>query len=693
MQLNTVKNKILVGIVIPLLLLMLLSVISFNSISSIVQTNERVGHTYVVLQEAAAIVSSAVDMETGMRGYLLAGKNEFLDPYKGGEKATYNRIGLLAKTVSDNPGQVARLREVEDVLREWQKEVTEPTIELRRQIGDAKTMNDMAHLVAKARGKVFFDKFRGQIQTFIGREDSLLEKRRLDFEAAFNKLNNLAKSGKTDISLLKVMHTNEERVAHTNKVIAHANKILVSAVDMETGMRGYLLAGKDSFLDPYTGGSEEFFRLTEDMKQTVRDNPDQVQLISEIEQTIREWKETVTEPTIALRRQIGDAKTMDDMAHLVAKARGKVYFDKFRQLMMDFRVEEDGLMKTRQLTSTSMVENTSMMTIVGTLIAIVLGIGIGLIVTNNITGPLNQCGSMFEKLAQGDLSINCAMDRKDEIGNLFNSLGNMTVKIRGVITRVKEASDAVSNGTEELTSSSGSISEGASTQAASVEETSSSMEQMLSNIQNNTDNARKTERIATQAALDAREGGTAVTQAVAAMKEIADKITIIEEIARQTNLLALNAAIEAARAGEHGKGFAVVAAEVRKLAERSQTAAGEIGSLSTSSVEVAEEAGKSINKLVPDIQKTAELVQEISASSAEQSQGAGQINQALQQLDQVIQQNAGASEEMAATASDLSGHANLLKEAVGMFNLGNTTGTKAVFVPPSNYGNNEFDQF
>ncbi|MBF0585065.1 MAG: hypothetical protein HQL80_12645, partial [Magnetococcales bacterium] len=200
-------------------------------------------------------------------------------------------------------------------------------------------------------------------------------------------------------------------------------------------------------------------------------------------------------------------------------------------------------------------------------------------------------------------------------------------------------------------------------------ETSSAMEEMSSNIAQNTDNAGITQNIARKAARDAEEGGMAVGEAVQAMKEIASKIGIIEDIARQTNLLALNAAIEAARAGEHGKGFAVVAAEVRKLAERSQIAAGSISQISASSVEIAEKAGGIINRLVPDIQKTAELIQEINTSSQEQNQGTGQINQAIQQLDHVIQQNAGASEEMAATVEELSAQAEAMAQSISFFSL------------------------
>ncbi|MGN7610596.1 methyl-accepting chemotaxis protein [Magnetococcales bacterium HHB-1] len=308
-------------------------------------------------------------------------------------------------------------------------------------------------------------------------------------------------------------------------------------------------------------------------------------------------------------------------------------------------------------------------------IALIIGLIATIMLTRNITGPLTQCGYLFGRLAEGDLSVNCAMDRNDEIGDLFNAMSGMTSKLRDVIGSVQTAANSVESGAGQMVNSAGTISEGASSQAASVEETSSAMEQMSSSIQQNTNNAQQTEKIAAQASNDAELGGQAVSEAVSAMKEIADKISVIEEIARQTNLLALNAAIEAARAGEHGKGFAVVASEVRKLAERSQSAAGEISQLSSSSVEVAERAGSIISKLVPDIKQTAELVQEISSASTEQSQGASQINQALQTLDQVIQQNAESSQNMANTAQTLSQDSHELQQAVGLFQVGGKTQT------------------
>lgn len=309
------------------------------------------------------------------------------------------------------------------------------------------------------------------------------------------------------------------------------------------------------------------------------------------------------------------------------------------------------------------------------LVAAVLVVIMAVLVANMIVRPVRLGVNFAQIMSRGDMTARLEVEQEDEIGILAKALQEMRDKLVRVVGDVKSASNNVASGSEEISTSAQQLSQGATEQAASAEEVSSSMEEMGSNISQNSDNSMQTEKISQKAAQNAEEGGKAVTQTVEAMREISEKINIIDEIARNTNLLALNAAIEAARAGEHGKGFAVVASEVRKLAERSQKAAGEIADLSKSSVDVAERAGEMISGIIPDIRKTAELVQEISAASKEQNSGADQINQALMQLDQVVQQNASASEEMASMSEELSGQAEQLQTTMAFFKVDESSGT------------------
>jgi methyl-accepting chemotaxis protein len=284
-----------------------------------------------------------------------------------------------------------------------------------------------------------------------------------------------------------------------------------------------------------------------------------------------------------------------------------------------------------------------------------------------MTGNLRNTAQIANQISNGDLTVSPKpLSEKDTLGI---ALEQMVERLRGVVADAIAAAENVSSGSQELSASSEQVSQGATEQAASAEEASASMEQMASNIKQNADNAAQTEKIARQSAKDAENSGDAVNRAVAAMRTIAEKIGIVQEIARQTDLLALNAAVEAARAGEHGKGFAVVASEVRKLAERSQSAAAEISAMSGDTVKAAQEAGDMLGRLVPDIRKTAELVSEISSACREQDIGAAQINEAIQQLDKVTQQNAGASEEMSATSEELATQAEELQASIAFFKV------------------------
>jgi len=338
---------------------------------------------------------------------------------------------------------------------------------------------------------------------------------------------------------------------------------------------------------------------------------------------------------------------------------------KAEEMLAGLSSDGDALVTRAQARTRSALMGIAAAVIIGLLLSIVCGT----LIARSLARPVSTMAKAAHGIANGDMNQDISYTSGDEIGTLADAFRTLISNLTGIVTDIQTATDQVAEGSATVSSASEQLSSGATEQAANIEEVSSSIEEMNSSVNQNADNAQQTTAIAEKTAADAQEGGRAVGETVSAMKEIAQRISIIEEIARQTNLLALNAAIEAARAGEHGRGFAVVATEVRKLAERSGTAAQEIGALSTNSVEIAEKAGQLLDAIVPGIRRTAELVQEINASSSEQSRGVAQITQAIQQLDGVIQQNASGSEELASTSQELSSQAEQLRDVLGFFKL------------------------
>ncbi|WP_424979938.1 CHASE3 domain-containing protein [Leisingera sp. S232] len=715
------KVKIVSVAVLPLFLVLGVGVLTVFNLGRMVQSAKAVDHTQEILTESQTLAEAASQMEAGLRGYLLAGREEYLVPFEAGKGQVAETLANLRSLAAGDAEMLSTLDEAEQTLTGWQENVAAGAIALRQEIGDAMTMNDMASEVKKSKGRVYFEKFRTEISRLIEEEEVELNNRRNTFLSLVN-------AGIADPNYL---NTSLQAVEQTHKVISRAKDLLASAVDMETGMRGFLLAGDREFLAPYMEGNSRFNKIMADLRLALTENFMQTNRLNKVAEIIEEWRNDVVVPMLQLRREIGSAATMDDMADLVAEGRGKEYFDSFRATMVTLQAAGAANMAERRAAGEELGAQTRTMILaaiggailIGGALAFVIATGIasgirrivvsmrGLAEGNNaveiqgqtrsdevgdmaralekfrdelvrmqeaeaqkaeskdaeLAGVVRQLSDRLSRLSHGDLTIRIAEQFPEEYEQLRADFNGSVDNLNATVQKVIEASSSIRSGAAEISQASDDLSHRTESQAATLEQTAAAIDELTASVKSAAESARNVESTVREARQEAESSGEVVQEAVTAMggiedssKKISQIIGVIDDISFQTNLLALNAGVEAARAGEAGRGFAVVASEVRALAQRSSDAAMEIKTLISDSSRQVDQGVDLVGRAGEALHSIVGRVSHISQLVSDIAEGAEEQSTGLHEINTGVTQLDQVTQQNAAMVEEATAAGHLL---------------------------------
>lgn len=689
------KTKMVVQGAFPILLLVALSVVGTVILRYVLLGVKAVDDTHQMIGHSKDIQADALNMQTGLRGFLLTGDEGFLVTFKEEEARLESGFATLSRSVK-NPSLLRVLKEARATIDGWKKNVAIPSIELRREVSQGMGMDDLGQIMSQGQGKNYFDTFRAETKTFIDREKARLKQ--LEVQSAV-------------VASPEQWQKLFGDVNDVHLAVEQALESLTAAVDMESALRGYLLTGKESLLVPYKEGGRRLFELVQEQKKIAADHADQVTLIEQMETGMEDWVRKVTDPEIELRRKIAASKTMTDLHAWVGKGDDKKRFDRFKELMATYQSGIEKLLKERSEASKRTVAQAEKV-ILGGAVAIALGAFlVSYLLAGTITKPILEAVSLAEGISSGNLSARLDVKTSDEVGRLGLALNAMADSLRKQTGRIREGVNVLVSSASEIAATVSQLAAGASKTSAAVSETTTTVEQVKQAAKLCNEKARKVSESAHQAVQISEQGRVASDDAVRGMHQIKEqmesigetvvrlsaqseaieKITeSVQDLADQSNLLAVNASIEAARAGEQGKGFAVVAHEIKNLADQSKDATGQIRNIleetrkwvdavvkameqGTRTVEEGVErsalSGRSIQALARSVTESSQAAAVIDSSTLQQFEGVEQVAGAMANIELAMHQNLTGTSQLESAARKLEELGGELRDLVQKYRI------------------------